>query len=100
MDDGALDTTFQAPLGYVSARAAYALPNGKLMIGGDPSYLDNGDTLNLMRLMPDGSMDPSFHKPVLRHYNPISGWSPGPIVTNITPLDLSLIHISEPTRPY
>ncbi len=87
MDDGALDTSFQAPPGYVSARAAYALPNGKLMIGGDPSYLDNGDTLNLMRLLPDGSMDPTFHKPILRHYNPISGWIPGPIVTNITPLD-------------
>lgn len=86
MDDGALDTTFQAPQGYyVSSRAACALPNGKLLIGGDPSYLDNGDTLNLMRLMPNGSLDPAFHKPILRHYNPISGWAPGPIVTNITP---------------
>ncbi len=87
LDDGALDTTFQAPPGYVNVKAIAALADGKLVIGGDPSYLDNGDTLNLMRLMPNGSMDPTFHTPVLRNYNPISGWLPGAIVTSITPLD-------------
>ncbi len=87
MPDGALDTTFQAPPGYMYIKSICALPNGKLMAGGDPFDLDSGDTLNLLRLLPDGSMDPTFHIPVFRNYNPISGWAPGAIVSNITPLD-------------
>ncbi len=87
MPDGALDTTFQAPPGYLSIRAICSLPNGKLITGGEPYPLDSGDTLNLMRLMPDGGIDPSFHIPVFRNYNPISGWAPGAIVSSITPVD-------------
>jgi len=87
LPDGTLDTTFQAPPGYMLIKSMFELPNGKLMVGGDPFVLDSGDTLNLMRLMPDGSRDPTFHIPVFRNYNPVSGWSPGAIVSNITPLD-------------
>ncbi|MBX2982131.1 MAG: T9SS type A sorting domain-containing protein [Flavobacteriales bacterium] len=85
MPDGALDTTFQAPPGYVNIRRALTMPNGKFLIGGDPSYLDNGDTVNLMRLMPDGTMDPTFHNPVLRNYNPTTGEFQGAIINSITP---------------
>ncbi|MBX2982118.1 MAG: T9SS type A sorting domain-containing protein [Flavobacteriales bacterium] len=87
MPDGALDTTFQAPAGYVNVKSVYALADGKLLIGGDPSYLDNGDTVNLMRLMPDGTVDPTFHIPVLRNFNPTFGGFISKMVTNITPLD-------------
>lgn len=87
MPDGALDTTFQAPAGYVNVKSVYALADGKLLIGGDPSYLDNGDTVNLMRLMPDGTVDPTFHIPVLRNFNPTFGGFISEMVTNITPLD-------------
>ena len=86
LPDGALDTTFHAPPGYVNIKAVHALPNGKLIIGGDESWLDNGDTVNLMRLMPDGSLDPTFHRPVIQDYNPILGGNYSNIISSITPL--------------
>ncbi len=86
MPDGALDTTFHGPPGYVNIKAMLPLPNGKLLISGDPSWLDNGDTVNLMRLMPDGSRDPTFHSPIVRNFNPVLGHSSNEIVFSITPL--------------
>ncbi|MCC6839921.1 MAG: T9SS type A sorting domain-containing protein [Flavobacteriales bacterium] len=86
MPDGALDTTFQAPEGYVTVTTSHVLASGKMLIGGNPSYLANGDTLCLMRLLPDGSMDPTFHLPLVHNYNPILGGYLMEGVNSITPL--------------
>ncbi len=86
MPDGALDTTFQAPAGYVAAGTIHVLSNGKLLIGGHPSHLANGDTLCLMRLLPDGSLDPTFHVPQVHNYNPILGDFLMDGINSITPL--------------
>ncbi|MBS1940855.1 MAG: T9SS type A sorting domain-containing protein [Bacteroidetes bacterium] len=85
MPDGALDTTFHGPPGYVDIMAMLPLPNGKLLISGGPSWLDNGDTVNLMRLMPDGSRDLTFHSPIVRNFNPVLGHSLNEIILSITP---------------
>ena len=61
--DGALDTTFvPPPLHYFGEAYAYApLNNGKIVIGGFFQFDGTLDTLSLIRLLPDGQMDPNFH---------------------------------------
>ena len=86
MPDGALDTTFHGPPGYVNIKAMRPLPNGKLLISGGGSWLDTGDTVNLMRLMPDGSRDLTFHSPTVRNFNSVLGHSPNEIIFSINPL--------------
>ena len=82
MPDGALDTTFQAPAGYVNVKSVYALADGKLLIGGDPPIWTTGTPSTRM---PDGTVDPTFHIPVLRiSQSNIRGFI-SKMVTNIPP---------------
>jgi hypothetical protein len=67
-DSGDLDTTFQAPLqGWGFSRALIPLEDGRLMVGGYRRLIGSEDTVCVMRLMDDGSLDPSFQMPLFRN---------------------------------
>ncbi|MFN8487969.1 MAG: hypothetical protein U0350_10275 [Caldilineaceae bacterium] len=66
--DGALDPTFGAQ-GVLSPTLALMLdetrhplalqPDGKMVVGGN-RYIDSKDSFSLVRLLPDGALDPTF----------------------------------------
>lgn len=63
-DNGDLDTTFQAPLqGWGYSSALVPLEDGRLMVGGYRRLIGSDSTMCVMRLMDDGSLDPSFQLP-------------------------------------
>ncbi|MBL9173331.1 MAG: hypothetical protein JNL10_07350 [Verrucomicrobiales bacterium] len=67
-EDGSWDDTFQATPGFegwnVRASSLASLPDGRVLLGGLLEKY-NGTTLrNIVRLFPDGSLDPSF--PIIR----------------------------------
>jgi len=67
--DGALDTTFSFPYASSSAGAMHELPDGRYLLGGlfHNSHIGAPDTLHLVRVLRDGSLDPSFnHRTVYR----------------------------------
>ena len=60
--DGALDTTYQSPLsnfGWV--QVIHPFPDGSALLGGAMRLVGGTDTLSLLKLLPDGSLDPDFH---------------------------------------
>jgi hypothetical protein len=62
LSDGTMDTTFHGPVttyGYVD----YFLeqPDGKVLMTGTFCFEGSPDTLGLVRLLPDGELDPSFN---------------------------------------
>ncbi|WNJ16661.1 T9SS type A sorting domain-containing protein [Pontibacter sp. G13] len=57
---GVLDTTFHS-IFTSNGHPTYVQPDGKIMIGGGFRISGHPDPLSLVRLMPDGSLDPSFH---------------------------------------
>ena len=58
-NDGSTDTTFNATInGHVRGMAA--LPDGRLMIGGNFTTVSGQTRKSLAMLFPDGSVDPSF----------------------------------------
>ena len=60
--DGSLDTTFHAPsMNLIQANSFYLTPDGKVVVGGFFNIVNAPDTVNLIRLMPDGQLDPSFN---------------------------------------
>lgn len=60
--DGTVDTTFQSPaLTWGYGNSFHPLPNGKTIVGGAMQFGWGLDTLNLLRLLPNGDIDPSFN---------------------------------------
>ncbi len=60
--DGILDTTFNAPhVDYGNVYRFYAQADGKVICGGHISFVGDQDTIALFRLLPDGSLDPTFN---------------------------------------
>ena len=60
--DGALDTTYQSPLsnfGWV--QVIHPFPDGSALLGGAMKLVGGTDTLSLLKLLPDGSLDMEFH---------------------------------------
>ncbi len=82
--DGALDTTFQSGINWGNIYAYHPLPDGRVYVGGRFKRAEvPNDTLYIVRLMPDGSLDPSFN-----NHNSLStsdGITAYPKVTNIVP---------------
>jgi hypothetical protein len=59
--DGALDTTYQSPLssfGWVEV--IHPFPDGSALLGGAMRLVGGTDTLSLLKLRPDGSLDEDF----------------------------------------
>ncbi len=60
--DGSLDTTFHAPwIDYGEVDSFLEQPSGKVIICGNFHIAGMPDTLGLIRLLPNGLLDPSFH---------------------------------------
>jgi uncharacterized delta-60 repeat protein len=62
--DGQLDTTFQSPITGLGGGYAWSFsfqPNGRLVLGGAFIVENDPDTMNLIRLLPDGALDTTFH---------------------------------------
>ena len=60
--DGTIDATFQTTVDYGYATDYYFYPDGRILCAGlfHTPEMPN-DTVQLLRLMPDGSVDPSFN---------------------------------------
>ena len=62
LPDGALDTTFHTNIDFGSATDYYFYNDGRILASGWFHTPDiPNDTLGLVRLMPDGSIDPTFN---------------------------------------
>lgn len=83
--DGAWDPSFQANVWWGSAFAFLPLPDGRVYVGGHFRVTGVSDTLQLVRFLPDGSLDPSFNNYLNFAPGDLDGSSPGP--TSIHPLD-------------
>lgn len=60
--DGSLDTTFQAPsIDFTSVWNFLPVENGKVLLFGRFHVIGMSDTLSLVRLLPNGQLDPTFH---------------------------------------
>ncbi|MBK6540138.1 MAG: T9SS type A sorting domain-containing protein [Flavobacteriales bacterium] len=59
--DGALDTSFQTDFVWGEARAFKTLADAHILAGGYLRRNGQQDTLCLVRLMPNGDVDPAFH---------------------------------------
>jgi hypothetical protein len=65
--DGSLDLAFSGPvLEYGGMRTALTLTNERVLVGGTFRVEGEQDTVCVMSLLPDGSLDPAFHRPVFR----------------------------------
>ena len=92
--DGALDTSFTPPPfhNFGIARTYAPLNDGRVVIGGYFQFDGEQDTLNLIRLLPNGGLDPTFH---LLHFQKYPGTSGSiPYLINIYPLDAGRFIIS------
>jgi hypothetical protein len=62
--DGSLDTAYQSQLsnfGWV--QVIHPFPDGSALLGGAMKLVGDTDTLSLLKLLPDGSLDPEFQIP-------------------------------------
>jgi hypothetical protein len=85
--DGALDSSFlQTPQGLGLCFTFQTLADGKVLAGGQFSLDGVGDTLSLVRFLPDGAMDPGFHIPHFEDYDSLGMNLRRPAVTDIFPL--------------
>jgi len=87
--DGALDTTFTAPMLHEQATYIYAMhtyADGRILLGGVFTALpEYTDTITVVRLLPDGSLDPTFTPvPAQAQYEPPHR---SPSVRGLLPLD-------------
>ena len=82
--DGSLDTSYHTSVIWNWPACFYPLPDGKVLCGGDLVFQGISDTLHLVRLNPDGSLDGTFNNllDLERSYDQ-DGVAP---VTSITPL--------------
>jgi hypothetical protein len=62
--DGAWDPGFQANVWWGTAYGFLPLEDGRVYVGGNFRIAGLSDTLNLVRLLPDGSLDPTFNNTV------------------------------------
>jgi uncharacterized delta-60 repeat protein len=87
--DGALDPSFTTPLltqgGYRYTNAIAPLPDGRTLLGGFYRVEGRSDTIGLVRVMPDGALDPTFEPVPLSYVEGASVWD-FPILTDILPL--------------
>lgn len=86
--DGQWDPTFQANVWWGTACVFLPLADGRVYVGGQFRIDGLQDTLNLVRLMPDGSLDPAFNNTLrYREWNPLYPIDPPyGIVRTIHPL--------------
>jgi uncharacterized delta-60 repeat protein len=71
--DGALDTSFNCPITWGKANRMTTLDDGRILVSGlfgAPSL--SWDSLHFVRLMPDGSIDPTFNN-FLQVTDPLHG---------------------------
>lgn len=60
--DGTLDTTFTSAMGWGTAASMTVLDNGRILASGRfKTEFSSPDTLHFVRLMPDGTLDPTFN---------------------------------------
>lgn len=59
--DGSWDSTFQSNVWWGGAWGYLPLADGRVYVGGCFKIAGISDTLGLVRLMPDGSLDPTFN---------------------------------------
>lgn len=86
--DGRLDTTFYTGVNWGQAACFLPLEDGRCYAGGLFRIDGISDTLNLVRFMPDGSLDPSFiHYHAFNAPPPITTMFARGVVSGITPLD-------------
>ncbi len=60
-EDGSLDGSFSAPIPWGYLWAMEPLPDGRAYVGGTFLLENQTDTIQLIRVMPDGSLDPTFN---------------------------------------
>ncbi|MEZ4807331.1 MAG: T9SS type A sorting domain-containing protein [Flavobacteriales bacterium] len=82
--DGSLDPTFVSGVNWGNIYAYYALPDGRVYVGGQyKRAAAPNDTLYLARFMPDGSLDASFDNGNI--FRTLPGMTAAPKVLRITP---------------
>lgn len=60
--DGTLDTSFSSALGWGEATKFTVLADGRILVSGlFKTEFSSPDTLHFVRMMPDGSLDPTFN---------------------------------------
>ncbi|MFZ1695177.1 MAG: delta-60 repeat domain-containing protein, partial [Flavobacteriales bacterium] len=60
--DGSLDTSFTCAMGWGLAGRITVLDDGRILVSGMlKATAASTDTLHMVRLMPDGSLDPTFN---------------------------------------
>jgi hypothetical protein len=59
--NGELDTTFMTTANWGYGYDCLEQPDGKLLVVGAFTFDGDPDTLNVVRLMPDGSLDPTYN---------------------------------------
>jgi uncharacterized delta-60 repeat protein len=60
--DGSLDTSFQCPFGWGEMKSTTVLPDGRILASGlFKTSFSSTDSLHFVRMMPDGSIDPTFN---------------------------------------
>lgn len=60
--DGSLDTSFTCAMGWGEAASMTVLEDGRILVSGlFKTEFSSPDSLHLVRLMPDGSLDPGFN---------------------------------------
>ncbi len=60
--DGTLDTTFTSAMGWGTTASMTVLEDGRILVSGLlKTMFSSPDTLNFVRLLPDGGLDPSFN---------------------------------------
>ena len=67
--DGAVDNTFQSPIDWGAARTITELADGRILVSGlfkISSFSE--DSLHIVRLMPDGSLDMTFNNEIILYH--------------------------------
>ncbi|WKZ65638.1 MAG: delta-60 repeat domain-containing protein [Flavobacteriales bacterium] len=91
--DGSLDNSFNAPIPWGYVWAMETLPDGRAYLGGMFRLENQTDTIQLIRVLPDGSLDPTFNNGL----NMVKGegftfWDAG--VVDLLPLESGLIIVT------
>jgi hypothetical protein len=85
--DGQWDSTFQANVWWGTAYGFLPLTDGRVYATGLFRITGISDTLNLVRFMPDGSLDPTFNNHLDFRITDMTNFDDGAVVRNIHQLD-------------